>query len=84
MLRSFSKNENNFLSYWNEKEDEFVKYSVEYKDRAGMQVAVQNLKIKTCLYICSTLLLAVWSSKGRHKHVGRKASIYLLNNSRRL
>ena len=33
----FLKNENNFLSYWNEKEEQFVKYyTEEYKDRAGM------------------------------------------------
>ena len=46
------------LSYCNKKEEEFVKYYVEeYKDRAGVQVAVQNLKFKTGVY--------------RHKYVGR-------------
>lgn len=35
----FLKNENSFLSYWNNREEQFVKYyKEEYKDRAGMYV----------------------------------------------
>ena len=40
----FIKNENSFLSYWNNREEQFVKYYIEeYKARAGMQcMCVQN------------------------------------------
>ena len=39
----FLKNENSFISYWNDMEEQFVKYYKEkYKDRAGMYVCAKN------------------------------------------
>ena len=52
----FLKNENSSISYWNDMEEQFVKYyKEEYKDRAGMYVQ----QIIHCFRKMGTLLSTV-------------------------
>ena len=56
----FLKNENSFLSYWNDREEQFVKYyKEEYKDRAGMYVQKTMLNYMYCFRKMGTLLSTV-------------------------
>ena len=59
-VNKFLKNENSFLSYWNDREEQFVKYyKEEYKDPAGMYVQKIMLNYMHCFRKMGTLLPAV-------------------------